>query len=302
MTQRYIIRLDFPRRKIKSIIIKKERKKEKSHQNTWTLVGALVPGVGNTKYLLSRSKHDPECWLVNRSESRSKKRRMAIVQSVAERMRRKSFGGPTIDRQPDGECSLIDPISCVSRVRPNNKPASIAVNGAAWNASSTIPRGGINAMIDYFITNLFVELFLFKEIIVSFSLLFYSKDESAYVLFFEMFGTRESGSKSRLIFDSHQLFLSFPLPFSQLYHGRDISIIFVSRARRTFRHDHKSCLRTWRKRIYIYPPRKQSTLGIDSKRPLISSGEFPLECKRGWKPSQANEREKRGYERWLSRE
>lgn len=148
----------------------------------------------------------------------------------------------------------------------------------------------------------FVELFLFKEIIFSFSLLFYSKDESAYVLFFEMFGTRESGSKSRLIFDSHQLFLSFPLPFSQLYHGRDISIIFVSRARRTFRHDHKSCLRTWRKRIYIYPPRKQSTLGIDSKRPLISSGEFPLECKRGWKPSQANEREKRGYERWLSRE
>lgn len=120
---------NFPRRKIKSIIIKKERKKKKSHQNTWTLVGALVPGVGNTKYLLSRSKHDPECWLVNRSESRSKKRRMAIVQSVAERMRRKSFGGPTIDRQPDGECSLIDPISCVSRVRPNNKPASIAVNG-----------------------------------------------------------------------------------------------------------------------------------------------------------------------------
>lgn len=149
----------------------------------------------------------------------------------------------------------------------------------------------------------FVKLFLFKEIF-SFSLLFYSKDESAYVLFFEMFGTRESGSKSRLIFDSHQLFLSFPLPFSQLYHGRDISIIFVSRARRTFRHDHKSCLTTWRKRIYIYiyPPRKQSTLGIDSKRPLISSGEFPLECKRGWKPSQANEREKRGYERWLSRE
>lgn len=300
MTQRYIIRLDFPRRKIKSIIIKKERKKKKSHQNTWTLVGALVPGVGNTKYLLSRSKHDPECWLVNRSESRSKKRRMAIVQSVAERMRRKSFGGPTIDRQPDGECSLIDPISCVSRVRPNNKPASIAVNGMhrqRYLMVELMRWSIISSPI-----HSFVELFLFKEIIFSFSLLFYSKDESAYVLFFEMFGTRKSGSKSRLIFDSHQLFLSFPLPFSQLYHGRDISIIFVSRARRTFRHDHKSCLRTWRKRIYIYPPRKQSTLGIDSKRPLISSGEFPLECKRGWKPSQANEREKRGYERWLSRE
>lgn len=174
---------------------------------------------------------------------------MAIVQSVAERMRRKSFGGPTIDRQPDGECSLIDPISCVSRVRPNNKPASIAVNGAAWNASSTISHGEINAIISSPIHS-FVELFLFKEIIFPFSLLFYSKDESEYVLFFEMFGTRESGSKSRLIFDSHQLFLSLPLPFPQLYHGRDISIIFVSR--RTFRHDHKSCLTTWRKRIYIY--------------------------------------------------
>lgn len=115
----------------------------------------------------------------------------------------------------------------------------------------------------------FVELFLFKEIIFSFSLLFYSKDESAYVLFFEMFGTRESGSKSRLIFDSHQLFLSFPLPFSQLYHGRDISIIFVSRARRTFRHDHKSCLTTWRKRIYIYIP-----LGSKAPWGLIRNGRW----------------------------
>lgn len=103
---------------------------------------------------------------------------MAIVQSVAERMRRKSFGGPTIDRQPDGECSLIDPISCVSRVRPNNKPASIAVNGAPWNASSTISHGGINAIISSPIHS-FVKLFLFKEIF-SFSLLFYSKDESAF--------------------------------------------------------------------------------------------------------------------------
>lgn len=60
---------NFPKKGKKSLSIvylKKEKGKDiKSYQSyipdTWTLVGALGPGVGNTKYLLSRSKHDPEC-------------------------------------------------------------------------------------------------------------------------------------------------------------------------------------------------------------------------------------------------
>lgn len=40
---------------------KRQRYQELPELYTWTLVGALGPGVGNTKYLLSRSKHDPEC-------------------------------------------------------------------------------------------------------------------------------------------------------------------------------------------------------------------------------------------------
>lgn len=121
--------------------------------------------------------------------------------------------------------------------------------------------------------------FLFKEIIF----FFFFTPRMFYEYFLRKYSDLNPGLSSiRIDSDS-----SFPFPFSSnciifvAFHTRYFHYIRITRW--TFRHSHKSSLTTRRKRKRgIYPPRKQSTLGIDSKRPLISSGEFPHEYKRGW--------------------
>lgn len=83
-----------------------------------------------------------------------------------------------------------------------------------------------------------------------------------YISFFEMLGR-----EGYLRFAST---LNSSFPFSQLYHGRDISIISVLSARWTFRHDRKSCLTTRRKKKRgTYIP-----LGSEAPWRLIRNGRW----------------------------
>lgn len=145
---------------------------------------------------------------------------------------------------------------------PNNKPASISVN--AWHSEASSVYGQIINGDDRFPSKHSSRSSnSFSVTDISFLSLRISK--------------WKSGFKSRLILDSqHILSLSQSLS-SRSRFIRYLRIIFVLLLSYPFRHDHKSSLTTWKKKKKkeeegeeggIYPPRKQSTLGIDSKRAL----------------------------------